>query len=137
MGKSNRNHPPSSSGSRSQDDPESQPESRASEALTVGWTLTATTAFLCDVGTIGACWFARGSDIGAGVPQGGVPGSGAQLLANLLLFAGCIVGALSLTLPPLVYKVRRTPPPRSVAIFGVLVAAAPLIVVVWGLGFKR
>ncbi len=51
------------------------------------------------------------------------------LLQELMLLAGAIVGTLSLLLLPVLYRVRRVPPPKGLVVFGVCVAVAPLLAI--------
>jgi hypothetical protein len=50
------------------------------------------------------------------------------LLGGLLLFAGAVVGMLLIGLLPILYRVRQVAPPRGLVGFGVLIAAAPILV---------
>lgn len=51
------------------------------------------------------------------------------MLGELLLLGGVIVGLIHLLLLPLVYRVRRVPPPRGVVVFGACVAIGPMLVI--------
>ena len=48
-----------------------------------------------------------------------------QIVAGVLIFAAIVMGVVNLLAIPLVYYVRRTPPPLSVTIAAVLIALAP------------
>ena len=94
-------------------------ETRSGDAATVAWTVSVMTVLLCDVGAMLALVYAaRRPDL-----------PGVAMLGRLLLFAGAVVGFLSLSLLPIVYRLRRTPPPRGLAVFGVCIAAAPLLAI--------
>jgi hypothetical protein len=95
-------------------------ESRNSEVLTVGWTVTLTTLFFCNLAAIGAHFYAEAH------PE-------AQRMATLrelLLFACIVTGLLSLVLCALVHRLRETLPPRRLVAFGVCLALAPIMAVV-------
>jgi pimeloyl-ACP methyl ester carboxylesterase len=94
-------------------------ESRSGDAATVAWTVSVTTVLLCDVGAMLALLYAaRHPDLRS-----------VAMLGQLLLFAGAVVGFLSLSLLPIVFRLRRTPPPRGLTVFAVCTAAAPLLAV--------
>lgn len=94
-------------------------ESRSSEVLTVGWTVTLTTLFFCDLAVIGAHYYVVAH------PEA----QRMAMLRGLLLFAGSLVGLLSLTLLPLLKRIRQTPLPRGLVVFGVCIAVAPILTV--------
>lgn len=50
------------------------------------------------------------------------------ILREMLLLASAVVGCLSLALLPLVYRLRKVPPPRGIVVFGVCLAIAPWLV---------
>jgi hypothetical protein len=52
------------------------------------------------------------------------------IFRDLVMFAGAIIGALALLLIPVVYRLRRTPPPRGFTAFAICVAAAPILALV-------
>lgn len=92
-------------------------ESAAAQALTTSWMLSILTSLLCTLGAIFAHFAIRIWPDAAGW----------QLLAGFLLFGSVVVGAVTMLLTPLVYKARRTPPPRQLVGFGVVMALAPLV----------
>ena len=97
----------------------SQPvESRASEALTIAWTVTVTTLLFCHLATLGAHFYVSSNPDARKM----------LLLREMLLFAAAIVGVLSLTLLPFVYRLRRLPPPPGIVAFGICLAVAPILV---------
>ncbi|HMO87218.1 MAG TPA: hypothetical protein PKC18_20095 [Lacipirellulaceae bacterium] len=91
------------------------PETPASDAITVAWTVSVTMALACSAGAIGA-HVLSGQEIGGKLP----------LFRDLLLLAGALVGTASLALMPMVYRIRRNAPPRGFAVFAICAAAAPL-----------
>jgi hypothetical protein len=90
-------------------------ESRAAEALTVGWLLAVMTAALCQFGGALA-WALR--DLGPG----------AALAMRYFFFAALLIGLMSLVLAGGVFKTRRVPPPRGITIIGLVIGVAPLVV---------
>ena len=49
-------------------------------------------------------------------------------LSNLMLFIAAVTGVICLSLTPLVYRFRRTPPPTGVTVLAVTVAVVPLAI---------
>ena len=94
-------------------------ETKTAEVVTVAWSVSVTAVLLCDLAAILAHMVAR---------LFGGEGSLAAM-ATLVLFAGCVVGAVSLLLLPIVYRVRRLPPPPGFVVFAALVAAAPFVAI--------
>lgn len=94
-------------------------ESRTSEVTTVGWTVTLTTVFFCNLAAIGAHLYV------AAHPEA----QRMAMLRELLLFSGALIGLLSLALLPVVKRLRQTPPPRGLVAFGVCIALAPILAV--------
>lgn len=94
-------------------------ESRRAHLITIVWTLSVTTTFLCDIGAAVTRLL-----LGAG-PQGVQAGA----LSGLLLFSASVTGLLVLVLLPVVLNVRRQAPPRGYVVFAVLVAVAPLLAI--------
>jgi len=88
--------------------------------MTVGWVVTLTTLLLCNLAAILAhVYVAQHPDAKL-----------MALLKELMLFAGSVVGIVSLLMLPVLYRVRRVAPPRGLVVFGVCVAAAPILAVV-------
>lgn len=95
-------------------------ESSAAEALTVAWMLSVMTTLACEVGAVLLHWyFSRTEE---------VKSTAAEALTTLLQFAALIIGLVALVLVPIVYRLRREPPPMPVTAFAVIVGAAPLAV---------
>ena len=94
-------------------------ETRPAEAITVAWTVSVTTVLLCNLTCVGVYFFVASN------PEE----KKMFLLQNLLLFAGAVVGILSLALLPVVFKVRKIPPPMGLVVFGVCVTAAPILAI--------
>lgn len=92
-------------------------ETRASEALTVAWTVTVTTVLLCNLTNLAAHFYLNSH------PEA----KRMELLQQLMLLAGALVGALSLIMLPILYRVRRVLPPTGFVVFGACVAAAPIL----------
>jgi hypothetical protein len=95
-------------------------ESRAAVAVTVAWMLTCMSTA---AGTAVA--------LALRVVMQFAPGGGRQPLASvagMLLAVAALTGVLCLLFTPLTYRVRQTPPPRSIAIAAVLIGLAPLAI---------
>ncbi|WP_146450167.1 hypothetical protein [Bythopirellula polymerisocia] len=92
-------------------------ESKASEAITVAWTVSITTLFGCNLAVLAIHYWLKAD------PQA----QSLAMLKELLLFAGAIVGVVSLVLLPAVYRLRSVSPPTGLAVFGACLAAAPLL----------
>jgi len=96
-------------------------ESRASVAMTVAWMLTCLSTA---AGTAVA--------LGLRIVMLQLPGAGGRHplanVAGMLLAVALLTGVLCLLFTPLTYRVRRTPPPRSIAIAAVLIGLAPLTI---------
>ncbi|MCG8450463.1 MAG: hypothetical protein MI725_12915 [Pirellulales bacterium] len=93
------------------------PETRASEALTVCWGVTLTILVVCNLVTTAAYYYVSQN------PEA----ERTAVFGELLLLTGSLVGGLSLLLLPVLYRVRRVPPPRGVAVFGACLAIAPIL----------
>jgi hypothetical protein len=91
-------------------------ESRAAEAATVAWLLSALAAALCQIGG-GAAWLLRGESMGL------------KYLAGYLLLAAIVAGVLSLLLLAMVLRWRKVRPPPGLVWGSVIVGVAPLGVV--------
>jgi hypothetical protein len=87
------------------------------DVLTVGWMLMVFTTLACEVLAGVAHFYVTGFDRQA---------KGVELLSSMLLFAAFVVGLLSLIVGAVVVHSRRTTPPRSIVVFAVIVALAPL-----------
>ena len=95
-------------------------ESRAAEAITIAWTVTITTLIFCHLITLAAHGYVLLS------PEA----KKMLLLREMILFAGAVVGVLSMLLLPFVLRYRQVPPPRGVVVFGICLAIAPILVLV-------
>lgn len=94
-------------------------ESRLSVATTVAWTVSVTTVLLCNLASAAAHFIAGRQPQVAGM----------ALLSQWLLLSGGLIGVASLVLLPIVYRVRRDPPPTPVVAFAVLAAIAPIVAI--------
>jgi len=94
------------------------PETRAAEAVTICWTVTLTTLVLTILITLVAHFYV------ASYPDA----EKMALLGGMMQFAGALVGGISLVLLPVVYRVRQVAPPKGLAVFGVCLAIAPILV---------
>jgi hypothetical protein len=96
-------------------------ESRGAVALTVAWMLTcmSTAVGLIVVLALRLLMVSFPSAAGGVHPLG--------RMATVLLFVTIATGALCLAFTPLTYRVRRTPPPRSITIGAVVIGVLPLV----------
>ena len=94
-------------------------ESRASDAVTVAWTVAVTAVLLCDLVMVALHYTVVRDEAGERI----------RMLHELLLFAGVVTGTLAMILLVVVYRVRRAPPPPGLAVFSVCVSAASLLAV--------
>jgi len=92
-------------------------ESRASETLTVAWTVSVTGAVIADLMFVGAHFLARGNPVAASL----------NLLESILLLSAAAMGIVSLVLLPIVWRVRQIKPPQGYVVFAILVAVAPIV----------
>jgi hypothetical protein len=118
MSKRNKSNKPR--GNRPAVRPEASAESRTSDAATVCWTVSITTLVMCNIAAVAAQLYARGR------PEA----RGALMLGEMLLISGAVIGVVSLVLLPVVYRVRRLPPPPGLVVFAVCAAVAPILAVV-------
>jgi hypothetical protein len=100
--------------------PAASAESQAGEAATIAWTVAVTMTLACDLTAAGAHFFVDGSEWSRVV----------ALFRDLLLFGGAVIGALTLLLIPVVYRLRRVPPPNGFTAFAVCVAVAPIVALI-------
>ena len=99
-------------------------ETRAAEALTVGWMLSVMTTFACDLAAVAAR-----------LVHAARPGlERVVVLGELLLFAAVVSGVVSLLLAAMVLRVRQVAPPRGITTFALVVAVAPLVALFIRLG---
>jgi hypothetical protein len=99
-------------------------ETRAAVALTVVWMLTCMSTAAAMLMVL----IFRLLVIGFPVAAGGRHPLAA--VAGVLLFVALMTGVLCLALTPLVYRVRRTRPPRAITIGAVLIGAAPIVTMI-------
>ena len=97
-------------------------EERGAEALTIAWMLTALATFVGMLCALGAFLVVRN------LPQP-LPPSLAALPALLLLIEG-VGGLLALALTPLVLRLRKTKPPRSITQAVLLTGSLPSILMI-------
>jgi len=95
-------------------------EPRTAEAATIAWTVSVTMVVACDLASIAANIYLLRNH-GA---------QGAQAFGGLMLFGGAVVGAASLALLPVVYRLRQTPPPMGFTVFAACASVAPILAVV-------
>jgi len=95
-------------------------ETRAGDATTVAWIVSTTMVLLCDVAAVAAHFYTQAN-----------PSAGRiAMLKELMLFAGAVIGFISLAMLPIVLRVRRVPPPSGVTAFAVCAAAAPILALI-------
>jgi hypothetical protein len=92
-------------------------ETKAAEVMTVGWTVCLTGVLLCDlvavmVHLVIPLFFAA---------------IHWQVFENLMLFSGALIGLFCLILVPVVYRVRRVPPPIGIVMFAIFISTAPIV----------
>ncbi len=92
-------------------------ETRIAEVLTVGWMLTVMTTLACGLVSL-LLWLAFRDREGA---------ERLVLFSQFLHFSALAMGLFSLGLMAGVLRTRRTNPPKSILIFAVIVALAPLV----------
>ena len=92
-------------------------ESRASEAVTIAWTVTVTGVVAANLIVVAANLYSRTQ------PES----QPARAFEAFMLLSAAIVGAASLALLPVVWRTRRLKPPQGYTVFAALVAAAPII----------
>ena len=99
-------------------------ESRAAEAVTVAWMLSVLATAAADVGALLLWLLGRFWPVPAGREQAWI------FLPLLLAFMAAITGLVCLLLIPVVYRVRRDPPPLAITIFAAVASAIPWGVIV-------
>ncbi|MGD9722294.1 MAG: hypothetical protein AB7O59_11365 [Pirellulales bacterium] len=100
--------------------PAAPAESQASVFFTVGWSLCVLATLIGTV-TAGLVWL---------VVRNRPENEAGLALAQLMHFSAIVTGCASLFLLPVVYKVRREPPPLVLIGLSLLVAAAPILAAV-------
>ncbi len=97
-------------------------ETKGSETLTVLWTITVLMVLMTNLLTVAVHYYLLAH------PEA----EKLALLKGLLLFSGALVGVISLIVLPILYRVRKVPPPPGLAVFGACVAVAPILAVLLG-----
>lgn len=95
-------------------------ESRLAETLTIAWTVSVTGVLIADLMLLGASLLVR---------RHAAAGQLRMLETVVLLLAGG-AGAVSLGLLPIVWRRRVVKPPVGYTVFAVMIAAAPITVLV-------
>lgn len=95
-------------------------ETSAVDATTIAWTVSVTMVLICDIAAIAAHFYVQSHRSAHNM----------AMLRELMLFAGAVTGIVSLLLLPVVFRVRRTPPPSGVTVFAVCAAAAPILALI-------
>jgi hypothetical protein len=96
------------------------PESRASEVVTIAWTVSVTGVLIADLMVVAAHLYARSNP----------DAQPARLLETIMLLSASAMGIVSLALLPVVWRTRRLKPPPGYIAFAVCVAVAPLLATV-------
>ena len=95
-------------------------ETKASETVTIAWTLTVMTSILCDLGTAATRFYVRAQPDEVRI----------GMLSGILFLAAVVIGILSLMMLPVVLQIRRVPPPRAFIVLAVIAAITPLVAIV-------
>jgi len=99
-------------------------ETRAAVATTVVWMLTCMSTAAAMLMVLAFRLLIIGFPVAAGQRHP------LAAVAGVLLFVALMTGVLCLGLTPLVYRVRRTRPPRAVTVGAVLIGAAPIVTLI-------
>ncbi len=92
-------------------------ETRASESLTIFWSVSVLIVLTTNVITLVAHFYLQAN-----------PGAEKMaLFKGLMLFSGALAGGLSLIVLVVIHRIRVVPPPRGLTVFGACVAAAPIL----------
>lgn len=92
-------------------------ESQAADFVTIGWMLASMTTALCVVVSLATLllgWIWPGQ-------------TGLELLSGLMLFAGLVIGIVSVVLLVVVLRTRDTPPPRALITSCIVMALVPFL----------
>jgi hypothetical protein len=95
-------------------------ESRASEAMTIAWTVTVTGVTISNLIVIAAHFYARSHS----------ESQPARAFEAIMLTSAAAMGAVSLALLPVVWCTRQLKPPLGYTMFAALVAAAPVFALI-------
>ena len=85
--------------------------------MTVGWPVCLTAVLLCDLVAIMVHLVMPLFFAGIHWP----------VFENLMLFSGSLIGLFCLILVPVVYRVRRVPPPIGIVIFAIFISTSPIV----------
>jgi hypothetical protein len=102
-------------------------ETRAVDALTVCWMVTVMTVLMLELATVGFRWYASAH------PENEPIGA----FADVLYLCAALCGVLSLSLAPIVWRIRRVKPPLSIMLFAIVAAALPIILLFARVGLAR
>jgi len=105
--------------------PHFPPEERRAEAATVGWMLCVLFT-LCAEGVGLAARIVLAYSAADQAPKAWV------LLPDITLVMGLVTGTVSLALTPVVYKLRKTPPPAAITVVAILLGLTPWVRVILG-----
>ena len=95
-------------------------ESRASQSLTLAWTVSVTCVFMANLVVLGANAYIRYHP----------DAQPARALEAVMLLSAAAMGAASLALLVVVWRMRRLKPPLGYVVFATLVAAALIVTLV-------
>ncbi len=93
--------------------------SRASEAITIAWTVSVTGVVISNFVLLAAIFYARGN-----------PSQPVRMFEAIMLLSAAAMGALSLALVPVVWRSRRLKPPVGYTLFAIVVSAAPVAMLI-------
>ena len=95
-------------------------ESNASDAVTIAWTVSVTGVLIANLAVVVAHLYVRSH------PNA----QPAKAFEAIMLLSAALMGAVSLALLPVVWRVREVKPPLGYTVFAALVATAPVVVLV-------
>ncbi|MCI0361711.1 MAG: hypothetical protein L0211_24770 [Planctomycetaceae bacterium] len=96
-------------------------ESRGAVAVTVVWMLLALSCLAAQLVALVTWLFARGAGIPADRPNA------LLLVPTTLMMVALLTGILLVSITPLVYRIRRSPPPMAITVAAIVIAISPLI----------
>ena len=94
-------------------------EDRSAEIVTVGWMLSVMATLSAEV--VGAL-------VRTVVAYTTAAPTSLKLFPNVMLFAAGVTGVVCLCLTPLVYRLRRRPPPTAITVLAVTVSVVPIAI---------
>jgi hypothetical protein len=106
---------PTKSSPRSADDPQTV-ETQAAELMMAGWGVALLTTLICEVAAALLYLFAGLRPVSVQL----------RTLTGLFHFAALIVGLVALVMIPVLFKVRREPPPPAIVTLAVVIGGLPL-----------